>query len=701
MSSNVQCVAIRAVALQCGGAISESSHTRSAAMKTNVRRCCWAVALTAATALTTVSVAAVDDWASGPALGDVAVSFDNQIVLLDNENPNVTVDTLSETGVIGYGGMVFDAFLNLVATKTAPDGGGELVKFGPLGDPHTKATPNITTQPSPSALAIAADGTIYVASRSLTSGARAVIRRIPPSPGIAKDFNIVADTTDCIGIDLDPDQTTLWVVTGGRTVKKVLNAHQAEADTNTSPFLTLTDNGAACGIRLLAPPDIRESNPPPPLDLVRFVLADGKEVKFIKSRPNSTTPQIAHFNAGSGNKKWFDVAIDPAVTDPNIADVWAVDRGGDNLAKFRLGTGATVFVRSLGLEPKGLAVNGELRAAQTVVVPVTLVPPTLTAPEPTRATFYGPNPEAKFSWLGQTKQGTVTFAIQAFEVTDVGTAGDPDTKGICAPSSNILCRLSNHFSDAVPKIISRGRSAVLREIWRVVPTDDQDILTLRLEYRDLTTRLGGTVCQPNKLPPTTAWLRDPLVDFPGDPPVHDQFSKDVGLAIYGGDDGTLTKLCRTCANDNLLVDRTSPPVKYNLRVINPVSGSTIQVKRSLPISVEVTDPFANCAAVPGLTGLLMFTVTDITTSPGTPKGDTLGFIGTPLTSSGHPFAFSANLYRTNLNIDPQRLPAGRKYRLCPQIPSNALGTDGTAQPQFGEFGAPQANEACVDFNTIK
>ena len=97
----------------------------------------------------------------------------------------------------------------------------------------------------------------------------------------------------------------------------------------------------------------------------------------------------------------------------------------------------------------------------------------------------------------------------------------------------------------------------------------------------------------------------------------------------------------------------------------------------------------------------MFTVTDITTSPGTPIGDTLGFIGTPLTSSGHPFAFSANLYRTNLNIDPQRFPADRKYRLCPQIPSNALGTDGTAQPQFGEFGAPHANEACVDFNTIK
>ena len=366
-------------------------------MKTNVRRCCWAVALTAATALTTVSVAAVDDWASGPALGDVAVSFDNQILLLDNENPNVTVDTLSETGVIGYGGMVFDAFLNLVATKTAPDGSGQLVRFGPL-DPHSRLTPNITTQSSPSALAIAADGTIYVASRSLTSGARAVIRRIPPT-GSAQQFNIVADTTECIGIDLDPNQTDLWVVTGGRTVKKVIGANSAAGDTATSPFLTLTDNGAACGIRLLAPPDIRESTPPPPLDLVRFVLADGKEVKFIKSRPNSTTPQIAHFNAGNGGKKWFDVAIDPAVTDPNIADVWAVDRGGDNLAKFRLGTGATVFVRDLGVEPKGLAVNGELRAAQTVVVPVTLT----NAPEPTRATFYGPNPASKvlLAWPDQ------------------------------------------------------------------------------------------------------------------------------------------------------------------------------------------------------------------------------------------------------------------------------------------------------------
>jgi hypothetical protein len=650
-------------------------------MRTHTRRVCWSIVSAIVIAAGAASLGAVSDWASGPALGDVAVSFDNQILLLDNAPAN-PVDTLSEVGVTGYGGMVFDAFLNLVATKTALDGTGELVRFGPLHS-HSRLTPNLTTQDSPSALAIAADGTIYVASRSLTSGARAVISRIPPL-GSAQQFSIVADTTDCIGIDLDPDQKTLWVVTGGRTVKQVLNANSVTGDDiATTTFTTFTDNGTACGIRLLVPPDIRET-PTPPLNLVRLVVADGKEVKFVKAQPGSVNPPIVRFNAGSGNKKWFDVAIDPTVTDPSLADVWAVDKGGRNLARFRLGTGATIFVRDLGVEPRGLAVNGELRAAQTVV-PLTLNPTTETP-----ATFYGPNPAARFSWLGKsTEGGTPSFAIQAFEVThDTATDGPDGDTGLCAPSLNIRCRLVTNFADATPKLISRGRSAVVREILRSTPTENPN--RIAIAYRDLTTNLGGDVCKLEVVPNTTALVRDPWE--------HKVFTDDAGLAVFGGDD-TVYTVRKT--NDNIVVDRTSPAVKYNLRIVNPTPGTTIQVKRSLPISVEVTNPFANCAAVPGLTGLMILTVTDVTKTPGTPVGDSMGIVGdAPITSNGHPFAFSANMYRTQLYIDPKKFPVNHKFRLCPQIPSNQF-VNGAAEEPHDPPVAPLANEACVDINTIK
>jgi hypothetical protein len=376
-----------------------------------------------------------------------------------------------------------------------------------------------------------------------------------------------------------------------------------------------------------------------------------------------------------------------------VADVWAVDKGGHNLAKFRLGTGpATVLVRDLQVEPRGVAVNGELRAALAVGL--------VTVNTTTRqsVTFYPQNTAARVTWagLGLGANGA-TLAIQAFEVTfDAASGGSPDVNtGLCAPSHNTRCRLLTNFSEATPKINSRGRSVVVREILRSPPTNDN--FRISVEYRDLTGAVGGPVCTPGVVPPTTAMARDawdppppPSVDGAG----HKVFDDDAALAFYGGDDGTGT-IRRT--NDTIILSRTSPAVKYNLRVVNPSSGTTIQVKRSLPISVEVTDPFANCASVPGLTNFMIFTVTDVTTSPGTPVGDTIGLVGAPLTSNGHPFAFSANLYRTQLYVDPARFPVNRRFRLCPQIPSNQLVNGAPEQT----FPAALANEGCVNFNTIK
>jgi len=671
-------------------------------------------------AVAAVSVGAVSDWADGPPLGDVAVSFDNQILLLDNADPddNSPVDTIplpnTTNPVAGSnGGLQFDAFLNLLVTNFDSVGTGRVVALSSLSPHYPLTTPTTTypygstigAPPNVSAIAIAGNGTIYAASRSLTAGGRATIWRINPNGSFAAAFTVLAETTNCVGIDLDPGQgapgqSKLYLVTGGRSVSIVSGVDTITGSAampfqaSASLFTTLPGNGnndKACGIRLLAPPDIRESTPPPPLDLVRLVVADGKNVKYVRARPAPQTPSVVEFDAGSGSKDWFDVAVDPVVpTGAHVADVWGVDRGGRNLAKFRLGTGGTVVVEPLSLEPRGVAVNGELRFAQTLGQ--------LTVNTTTRqsVTFYPQNTAGRFTWagLGLGAAGA-TLAIQAFEVTfDAASGGSPDVNtGLCAPSHNTRCRLLTNFSESTPKINLRGRSAVLREILRSPPTNDN--FRISVEYRDLTGTAGGPVCMPGVVPPTTAMARDAWdPPPPGGGAGHKVFDDDAALAFYGGDDGTGT-IRKT--NDTIILSRTSPAVKYNLRIVNPSPGTTIQVKRSLPISVEVKDPFANCAAVPGLTGAMIFTVTDVTTAPGTPVGDTIGFIGAPLTSSGHPFAFSANLYRTNLNIDPARFPVNRTFRLCPQIPSNQLVNGAPEQT----FPAALANEACVNFNTIK
>jgi hypothetical protein len=683
-------------------------------MRTHTRGIRWLMISAVVLIVGAASLQALSNWASDTGLATVAVSFADQVLILDNADPddNSPIDTIpsnTTNPVAGSNGALqFDAFLNLLVTNFDANGSGKIVPLS-VTAPHyplTTPPPLPSTYPytlpigapaNASAIAIAADGTIYVASRATTTGGRATVWRLNPDGSFAGAFTVPADTTTCASIDLGSDQSTLYYVTGGRTVQFVTGVNAITRPKNNplqasaSPFTTLPGTGgnlAACGIRLLAPPDIRET-PLPPHDLVRMVIADSKNVKFISAQPGSLAPlQTDAFDAGGGSKDWFDVAVDPVAPTGllHVADVWAVDRASRRLAKFRLGTGGgTVVVEDLALEPRGVAVNGELRVAQNVL-PVTVNTTTRQS-----VTFWQQNTATRVTWagLGLGTSGA-TLAIQAFEVTfDAASGGSPDVNtGLCVPSLNTRCRLLTNFSEATPKIISRGRPVVLREILRSPPTNDD--FRISVEYRDLTGAAGGPVCRPDVVPPTTAMARDSWE--------HKVFDDDAAVAFYGGDDGAGT-VRKT--NDTIILSRTSPAVKYNLRVVNPNNGTTIQVKRSLPISVEVTDPFANCAAVPGLTNFMIFTVTDVTTAPGTPVGDTIGFIGAQLTSNGHPFAFSANLYRTQMYVDPKLFDVNRTFRLCPQIPSNSFTLENGAVVVEQEFPAPLANEACVNFNTIK
>ena len=650
-------------------------------MPSRVRVLGGAVAL--AIAALSVSTGAVQNWASEEALGDVAVSFDGQVLVLDDTNPNAAtpVDTLSVPGT--NGGLAFDTPLNLLVTNTSNN---QLLKLLSLA-PHSSST--IATQPLPSALAIAADGTIYVAS----AGSPATIRRIPasgtcPTSG-CDEFTIPTDSTACIGIDLAADQSTLYYVSGGRAVRSVADVRTltGPAAGSTSTFTTLPNPGTACGMRLLPPVDARCATTAvaecletpvtfPTPTVGGMIIADGREIK----RLNSSGAVVETFNTTSGNdsqKRWIDVALDP-----NTRDFYGVEAQYWQLAKFRLGEGPDPLV-SLALPsvPRGVAINGELRAAQTIQLEH------VTASTRAEATFLqglidGQGFSAEHKWIGKWFEGAAStqFAVQAIEVRY-----DPNgiVTPICDPSLDIRCRLQNFDSatqNPIPKDYSRGRRVFYREILRE-PVAEAAVLEVGIMYPgpaevDGASDAAGTACVPGVTPRNgTALLRDP---FP-----HDLFELDGTLVFYGGDDGGIT---RTRINDTVVVDRGD--VKYSALLVKPTDESVAQLDSILTVALEVRDPHAACSFVSGLNEMLVLSVTDITPGPDKGKviGDSENILGM-LSANGLTWASTASQYRTNLLVSSTSFTADHKYRLCVAAPRG--------QATSGDV--PLVGEVCSDF----
>jgi hypothetical protein len=621
-------------------------------MSWHIRATKWVV-VSAIALVFGVSVRAVTSWASADSLGDVAVSFDSSVQVFDNANV-AAVETINPSALTGTnGGLAFDASLNLLVANTAGD---QLVKLGP-DVPHSVAT--IATQDAPRALAIAADGTIYVAS---AGNPTTTIQRFGVAPVTSGTFTIPTDSNICIGIDLSPDQSTLFYVSGGRTVRTVAGVNTPSPVVSPSPFTTLSGTGTACGIRLLAPIDTRDAPAlPTPTDLVGGMLvADAKDIKLVRSSG------VTAFDAGSGSKNWIDVAVDPdAGASPSVLDFWGVNAGSQpSLVKFRAAGPNPQLAISLTATPRGIAINGELRAAQTVQ------PVTLTNGVEVTASFLQGTPYAH-SWKGlnlESLAGPVRLAVQAIEVTHV------NNELPCGPL-NVDCRLAN-FPAATPRMTySRNRGVVYREIRRDTVSADA-LLRIGIYFPGPTDLSLGTVCTVNGIPKAGATiLRDP---WP-----HAVFTDDLMEAFYGGDDGGII---RTRTNDSIVVDRSD--AQYFLRIIKPAQGTQAQLGRSMQIAVEVRDPHSNCNFVSGLNEELVLTVTDITPlSPDKGKiiGDSQNILGV-LNGNGLTWASTANQYRTNLDLGPA-FTAGHKYRAC--VMSPAFYDTTTDLPIVGE--------SCVDF----
>jgi hypothetical protein len=491
------------------------------------------------------------------------------------------------------------------------------------------------------------------------------IQRFGVAPDTSGTFTIPTDSNTCIGIDLAPDQSTLYYVSGGRTIRTATGVNTSTPPPATSTFATLSGQGASCGLRLLAPADARDNPALAPTALVGGVLvADDKAIKLV--RPTG----VIAFDAGPGLKHWVDVAIDPdSGATPAALDFWGVNAGSQpSVVKFRVNGPNPQLSIGLSGTPRGVAVNGELRAAQTVQLV------TVNTSTDAVATFLQGTP-FQHSWKGlnidPVNTGTIHLAVEAMEVTEI------DDESPCSPL-NIDCRLVN-FPAATPKTYSRNRGVVYREIWRdLVPANASlfPLLRIGIYFPGPTDLSAGTACVVNGTPRSgTAILRDP---WP-----HNVFESDLTEAFYGGDDGGII---RTKTNDSIVVNRSD--AQFYLQIIKPSQGTVAQLGSSMQIAAEVRDPKNNCNTVSGLNAQLVLTVADITPlSPdkGTVIGDSRNILG-PLDGNGLTWASTANQYRTNLDIDP-RFISGHKYRAC--VMSPAFYDPATALPIVGE--------ACVDF----
>jgi hypothetical protein len=318
---------------------------------------------------------------------------------------------------------------------------------------------------------------------------------------------------------------------------------------------------------LLPPVDVRSLTPPFETLLPAYgglIVADGREIK----RLDRFGVVVGTFNAGSGpdsKKNWIDVALDP-----DTQDFWGVDAGETTqLVKFRIGGANQLVVSPLSAIPRGVAVNGELRAAQVTRAF------NLTAGNEGVAKFL--EPPFQHSWKGISPVG-ISIAIQAFEVIYDPSGATPDP---CLVSLDVRCRLQkfiNEGANPIPKTYSRGRSVVYREILLSALTDPS-LWTISFVFPANNTdrNHAGVPCVPGIVPEgSSGVLRDP---YP-----HDFFSIDPSLAFFGGDDVIPIK---SRGNDSIVVDRADGV--NNGRSSSRCPGQ-LAIQSSLPIAVEVTNP---------------------------------------------------------------------------------------------------------------
>jgi hypothetical protein len=602
------------------------------------------------------------DWVTPSALGDVVVSFDGVVRVYGNADGLLKEDNISVTGSTSTRRIAFDGSLTLFVTDF---GDSQLVKLGASGSHPSVGT--VSTQANPQSIVFAGDGTYYVASR--VGSTQALIRRFDSSGTPTGDFTVtVASSGTCIGMDLDANQKTLYIVDGAINPQPRVIRTLDVSTNSQGPSLTLTGNGgSACGIRALPPVRHSWSSLTTGPTNGGFLVADKDRIQRI----SSTGAQVATYTTGTSSpsdNNWNDVELDP-----NTFDFWGLDAGELHVAKFRIAAPSNALLSTnLPAIPRGLTLNGALRAAQTIRLLTNIISD--------NATFL--QDASGFLHIFQIRLPALgSLAVQAVEATSDGNGGGdiptPATsnEGVCPISLDVDCRLDYLFDiGALPtdtftaKAVSYSRKrAVFYILTELLNPNSTDPVQIGVAHFDVGTNpTTGSACVPNgATQPAFALLRDPFPHTTSSSLGYSVFPEDITLLVYSDE---LTTVGRT-RNHYVVVSRTD--ALYNANMVKPDAISSQQLGSTLQIAVEVRDPATNCSVVPGLAGTLVLSIADLTTGRLVVTSATDIFTdGVPPITSGLEFVSNAGQYRSNVTLSPPASPdgpgfiAGHTYRVC-------------------------------------
>jgi hypothetical protein len=629
-----------------------------------------------------------ENWASSQALGDVIVSFNGAVTVYRNADGMQKGADIPVEGT--NRGIAFDGSLTLFVTNTTTTPAHQVVKLSP-NDPHGP-TGTQGTQANPQSIVFAGDGAYYVASRASTT--QALIRRftaaatacagspVTGSNGTQCDFTVtVASSGTCVGIDLDANQTILYIVDGATSSRLI---RTLDVSTNTTgPSYTLTGNqGSACGIRALPPERHSWTSLTSGPTNGGFLVADKDRIQ----RVSSTGAFVAEYKNGANSPtahNWLDVELDP-----NTFDFWALDAGELLAARFTIAAPSTTAPQTISTSPdvpRGLTLNGALRAAQTIRL-LTNIP--ANSAIPAKAKFLEDTPASLlFQHEFQIKvPAAASLAVQAVEArSDGDPAGEQPTtpptmgneEGICPGSLDIDCRIDEFFQ-ATADDYSRHRAVfyVLTELATFTPpqcgTPPQEC-PVQIGVLFAGSNPGsGAACVPDGTTQTAfALLRDPFPHI--DTSVasgYSVFPQDITVLVFSDEVSTVGRT----RNHYVVVNRADalynaqmvkPALNNNQQIITQQLGSTLQVA----VVVSDPDPVANCSLVPGLNSTLVLSVANLTTR--TLIADSAGVSGSSVITSGLEFVSTAGQYRANITLSAPTFVVGNEYRVCVNAKVNA------------------------------
>ena len=670
-------------------------------MKTMRREICWLAVCVFVAAIAAVPLLALVNgrWASEAALGDVVISYDNVVRFYDNatgdekdSNPStpLVIDGISVPG--NNFGIAFDGGLNLFVTnKTGTTSSVRRVSE----ETHQLLSP-FTTQADPRSIVFAGNGDYFVASRT-TTATKAVIRRYNSvGTQVGSDFEITVDSSGtCIGIDLDANQTTLYIVdgaTGSQVTRRVRRLNVGSGSQSSLATALPGTAGAACAIRALPP--VRGSNPTPGDPTAGgFLVADKVDIKQL----GANGAQIGQgFDAGTtspSDDNWMDVDLDP-----NSFDFWGLDPTQLIAAKFRIGSPPNALqpvISNLPTGARGLTVNGALRAAQTIrlLQQVTENNLSITTPAFNFGTDYAHTWQVKPE---TTEDVSAFLSVQAVEGTSDGTpavgetatpANDPDGNGICPVSLDLDCRVFEFFRQTpAPPLVkpsppakkySRNR-AVFYNVTELQQTPVSSSVQLLIKVmRAVYASPGpGAACVPGgPTQPASSILRDKYPHTSSTRAGYSVFTED-GTILFGS-------LIKRTFNHYIAVDRQN--TLYSAFMVKPTGdqniGSTLQV------AVEVRDPTTNCSVVSGLVESHTLAIAFLDVAALAIIADSEG-VSTGVTTSGLQFVQAAGQYRANVTLTNPPFVVGRTYRACVTAKAENDPDNPSAQRAIGEVCSP-------------